>query len=65
MSLSTTAGHVPRSALKLLRAQTTTSVSELEPHIQAAPEDHIQENTDIVEQSNCQVADRGPPQCRR
>jgi hypothetical protein len=46
MSLSTTAGHVPRSALKLLRAQTTTYVSEPEPHNQAAPEYHIQENKD-------------------
>jgi hypothetical protein len=65
MSRLTTAGHLPDSALELRRAETTTSVSQLEAHLQAAPVKQFSENHDIVEQSACQVADRGPRQCPR
>jgi hypothetical protein len=34
---STTAGHVPCSALELCRAETTVSASQLEAYLQAAP----------------------------
>jgi hypothetical protein len=60
MSLSNTAGHLPHSALELNRAETTTSASQLEAHHQAAPVGQFPENHDIIEQSACQVADRGP-----
>jgi hypothetical protein len=65
MSHSTTAGHLPHSALELRRTETTTSSSQPEAHLQAAPVEQSKENHDIVEQSACQVADRGPQQCRR
>jgi hypothetical protein len=58
MSCSTTAGHLPHSALELRRA------SQLEAHLHA-PVEQFPENHDIVEQSACQVADRGPLQCPR
>jgi hypothetical protein len=60
MLLSTTAGHLPHSALELLHAETTTSASWLEAHFQAALVEQFPENRDIVEQSAWQVADRGP-----
>jgi hypothetical protein len=59
MLRSTTAGHLPPSALVLRRAETTTSASQLEAHLQAAPVEQFSENHDIVEQSACQIADRG------
>jgi hypothetical protein len=62
MSRSTTAGHLPHSALEFRRAETTISASQLEAHLQAAPVEQFPENHDIVEQSACQVADRGPRQ---
>jgi ferredoxin len=62
MSCSTTVGHLPHSALELRRAETTTSASQLEAHLQAAPVEQFPEYHDIVEQSACQVADRGPRQ---
>jgi hypothetical protein len=36
MSRSATAGHRPRSVLELRRAETTTSASQLEAHLQTA-----------------------------
>jgi hypothetical protein len=65
MSRSTTAGHLPHIALKLLRTETTTSASQLEAHLQAAPAEQFPENHDIVEQSACQVSDKGPRQWPR
>jgi hypothetical protein len=65
MSCSTTAGHLPHSALELRHAETTTSASQLEAHLQAAPVEQFPENHNIVEQSACQLADRGPRQCLR
>jgi hypothetical protein len=35
MSRSTTAGHLPHVELQLYRAETTTSASQLEAHLQA------------------------------
>jgi hypothetical protein len=64
MSRSTTAGNLPYSALEFRLAE-TTSASQLEAHLQAAPVEESPENHDIVEQSACQVADRGPRQCPR
>jgi hypothetical protein len=58
MLRSTTAGHLPHSALELRRPGTTTSASQLEAHIQATPVKQFPENHDIVEQSACQVASR-------
>jgi hypothetical protein len=59
MSSSTTAGHLPHSALEFRLVETTTSASELEAKLQAAPAEQFPENYDILEQSACQVADRG------
>jgi hypothetical protein len=59
-SRSTTAGHLLHSALELRRTETTTSASQLEAHLQAAPVEQFPQNHDIIEQSVCQVADRGP-----
>jgi hypothetical protein len=53
MSHSTTAGHLSHSALQLRRAETTTSASQLEAHLQAAPVEQFPENHDTVEQSAC------------
>jgi hypothetical protein len=50
MSRSTTTGHIPHSALELRRAVTTSSASQLEAHLQAAPVEQFPENHDIVEQ---------------
>jgi hypothetical protein len=47
---STIAGHLHNWVLKLLRTETTTSVSHLEAHLQAAPAEHFPENYDILEQ---------------
>jgi hypothetical protein len=55
MSLSDTAGYLPHIVLELRRAETTTSVSHLEAHIQAAPAEQFPEKR-IVEQSTCQIA---------
>jgi hypothetical protein len=65
MSRSTTAGYLPHSPLELRRAETTTSTSQLEAHLQAALVEQFPENHDIVEQSASQVADSGPRQCSR
>jgi hypothetical protein len=62
MSRSTTVRHLPHSALELRRAETTTSASQQEAHLKAAPVEQFQENHDIVEESACQVAVRGPRQ---
>jgi hypothetical protein len=59
-SLSTTAGHLPKTALELRRAETTISASQKETHFQVAPAEQLQEYHDIVRKSECQVADRGP-----
>jgi hypothetical protein len=61
MSRSTTAGHLPHSALEL-RPTETTSVTQLEAHLQADQVEQFKGNYDSVEQSACQVADRGPQQ---
>jgi hypothetical protein len=53
-----TAGH--HSALVLRCAKTTTSASQLESDLQAAPVDQLSECQYIVEQSVSQVADTGP-----
>jgi hypothetical protein len=50
LSRSTTAGHLPHNALELCRAETTTSASQLEAHLQAAPVEKFPENYDIDEQ---------------
>jgi hypothetical protein len=63
MSGSTIAEHLPHSSLELRRAETTTSASQLEAHHQAVPVEQFPGNRDIVEQSACQLADRGPRQC--
>jgi hypothetical protein len=65
ISRSTTAGHLPHSALDLRSAETTTSASQLEAHLQAAPVEQFPENHGITEQSACRVAERGPGQCPR
>jgi hypothetical protein len=44
--LSTTAGH-------LRRAETSTSASRLEAHLQAASVEQFPDNHDIVQQSAC------------
>jgi hypothetical protein len=44
--------------LELHRGGTTTSASQLEAHLQVAPEEQFQENHDINEHSTCQVADK-------
>jgi hypothetical protein len=54
MLCSTTARH-PHSALELHHAETTTSTSQLEVHLQAALVQHFPEN-----QGTEQAADRGP-----
>jgi hypothetical protein len=59
MSLSATAEHVLHTALVLRSTETTVSAPQLEAHLQATPEEQFPENHDIVQQSVCQVADRG------
>jgi hypothetical protein len=59
----TTAGHLPHSVLKLHHAETTTSASQVEAHQQAAKIHQFPGNHDMVEQSVCQVADKGPQKC--
>jgi hypothetical protein len=49
MSRSTTVGHLPHSALELRRAETTTSASHLEAHLQTALVELFSENHDISE----------------
>jgi hypothetical protein len=52
--------HLPHNVLELRRAETTISAcSHQGAHLQAAQVKHFPENHDIVEQSACQVADRG------
>jgi hypothetical protein len=60
MLCPTTARHILHSVLKLSHAETTTSTSQLEAHLQVALVEQFPENHDIVEQSTCQVAERGP-----
>jgi hypothetical protein len=43
--------------MDLRHAETTTSASQLEAHLQAAPVEQFPENHDIIEQPACQVAD--------
>jgi hypothetical protein len=62
VSRSTTAGHPPHSELELRRSATTTSASQLEAHLQAAPVEQFPENHSIAEQLACQIADRSPRQ---
>lgn len=65
VSLSTTAGLPPHRALQLRRDEITTAASQLEAHLQPASVKQFQENHNIVWQSACQRADRGPGQCFR
>jgi hypothetical protein len=51
MSRSTTDGHLPHIVLQLRRAETTTSASQLEIHLQAAPAEQFSERQDTAEQS--------------
>jgi hypothetical protein len=53
ISRSTSAGHLPYSALERHRAETITSATQLEAQLQAAPVEQFSENHDIVEQSAC------------
>jgi hypothetical protein len=53
---STTARLLPHSALKLRPAETRSSASQLEAHLQAAPVEQCPYNRDIVEQVACQAA---------
>jgi hypothetical protein len=53
------------SALELRRAETTTCASQLEAQLQPGPVEQFQESHVVVEQSDCQVAVRGPRQCHR
>jgi hypothetical protein len=48
MLCSTTAGHLPQSALELRHAETTTSASQLGAHLQAAPVEYFPEYHDIT-----------------
>jgi hypothetical protein len=57
MSHSTTARHIPCSALELRYAEPTSSALLLETRFQAAPVEQFQENNDIFEKSACQIAD--------
>jgi hypothetical protein len=57
--LSAVTKHLPCSALELLHAETTTSASQLEAHLQAALLKQVPENHDIIEHSACQ-AEEGP-----
>jgi hypothetical protein len=59
MSRLTTAGHPPHSTLELRRAETTTSTSQPQAHLQAALVDNFPGNNDNVGQSASNVADRG------
>jgi hypothetical protein len=60
---STTAGYLPPSALEVRHAETTTSASHVETHLQAAPAEEFPENRDVAEQLACHPADSGPRQC--
>jgi hypothetical protein len=51
---STTAGHLPYSALELRPAETTTSASQLEVHLQDVPVEQFPENHNIIDQAACQ-----------
>jgi hypothetical protein len=53
MSLSSTAGYLPHNELELPHAETRTSASQLEAHLQAAPVEQFPGNHDIAEQSAC------------
>jgi hypothetical protein len=61
ISPSTTADQLPHCAVELRRAETTTSASQLEAHLQAAPVEQFPENRDIVGQSASQVAHGNVP----
>jgi hypothetical protein len=65
MSRSTTPGHLSYIALEPRRAETTTSVSLLQAHLQAAAVEQFRANHDIVEHSAYQVKDKDPQQCPR
>jgi hypothetical protein len=60
MSRSTTASQLSHSA-----PESTTSTSALEAHVQATSVDQFPENSDIIEQLVCQVAERSTRQCPR
>jgi hypothetical protein len=57
--------HFPHNDLEVRRAEATASASQLEWRLRPAPVQQFSENCDIAEQSTCQVAHRGPRQCRR
>jgi hypothetical protein len=50
MSHPTTPGYFPHRGLELRCAETTTSASQLEASLEAAPIEQFPENHDIVEQ---------------
>jgi hypothetical protein len=62
MSCLTAARHLPHRVLGLHCAETLTPASQLKAHIKSALVQQFQENH-ILEQSACQVADRGLQQC--
>jgi hypothetical protein len=58
MSCLTAVRHLPHCVLDLHCAETLTPTSQLKAHLKAALVQQFQENH-ILEQSACQVADRG------
>jgi hypothetical protein len=48
MLFSVTAGRLPHSVPELHHAETTTTASQLETHIQAAPVEQFAENRDTI-----------------
>jgi hypothetical protein len=50
-SRSTIAGHLAHSALEFRRVKATTSVSQLEAQLQAAPAEEFPKIEDVVQQS--------------
>jgi hypothetical protein len=59
MSRSTAGEHYLYSSLYLRRAVTTTSAAHVEAHLQVAPVQQFAYGHDVIEQSACQVANRG------
>jgi hypothetical protein len=53
MSHSTIAGHLPHSMPKLHHAETATSATQVEAHLQAAKIQQFPENHNVVEQAAC------------
>jgi hypothetical protein len=51
MLLSVAARCLPHSVPELHHAETTTTASQLETHLQAAPVEQFPENHDIIDQS--------------